>query len=261
MTHYPAEVLRSLLRRRKTATLTQLKRALGTDVDMTVFRKLAELSYRSSYSHSGRYYTLDEVARFDELGLWTHRSVWFSRHGTLLATLEALVNTAQTGYFAHELKECLHVEVKASLLRLVNGHRVVREKVNGLYLYVSPEPTARIRQIELRRSREEERRPGARNVSPTAAPLSDEVKAAIVLFFSVLDEQHRRLFAGLEALQFDASDRSIAELLGVHVQTVAKGRRALLGGNVLVDRSRRPGAGRKRTEKKHPKSSRTSKPS
>ena len=69
MARYPAEDLRSLLRKRKTATLPELKSALGTDVDMTVFRKLAELSYRSSYSHGGRYYTIDEVARFDEQGL------------------------------------------------------------------------------------------------------------------------------------------------------------------------------------------------
>ena len=263
MARYHAEVLRSLLRTRKTATLAELKKALGTNVDMTVFRKLAELSYRTSYSHGGRYYTLDEVARFDELGLWTHRSVWFSRHGTLMATLEALVSTAQAGYFAHELKECLHVEVNASLLRLVNGQRVVREKVDGLYLYCSPEPEVRTRQLELRRARDQQGRPERRDASTSAVPLSDEVKAAIVLFFSLLDEQHRRLFAGLEALQFDASDRWISELLGVHVQTVAKGRKALLGGDVLVDRSRRPGAGRKRTEKakKLPKSSRPSKPS
>lgn len=255
MARYSAEALRSLLRRRKTATLKELKRALGTDVDMTVFRKLAELSYRTSYSHGGRYYTLDEIARFDELGLWVHRSAWFSRYGTLLATLEALVTTAHAGYFAHELKECLHVEVKASLLRLVNDQRIVREKVSGLYLYCSPEPALRTQQLELRRSCEEEERPRERDAS-TGTALRDEVKAAIVLFFSLLDEQHRRLFAGLEALQFDGSDRWIAGLLGVHVQTVVKGRKALLGGDVLVDRSRRPGAGRKRTEKKRPKSSR-----
>ena len=29
---------------------------------VTVFRKLSELEYRTSYSHRGRYYTLDELA-------------------------------------------------------------------------------------------------------------------------------------------------------------------------------------------------------
>ena len=44
--------------------------ALGTDARRTVFRKLKELSSRTSYSHRGRYHTLDDVAAFDELGLW-----------------------------------------------------------------------------------------------------------------------------------------------------------------------------------------------
>lgn len=256
MARYSADSLRALLRKRKTATLDELKQALGTDVDMTVFRKLAELSYQTSYSHGGRYYTLEEIARFDDLGLWSHRSAWFSRYGTLLATLEALVSTADAGYFAHELKECLHVEVKASLLRLVNDERMVREKVAGLYLYCSPDAEVRTQQLDLRRARD-----GERQTAPDAdsAALTDEVKAAIILFFSLLDEQQRRLFAGLEALQFGARDRWIAELLGVNVQTVAKGRQALLGRDILLDRSRRPGGGRKPAEKKHQRSSRTSK--
>lgn len=255
MARYATEALQRLLRKRKTATLAELKKALGTDVDMTVFRKLAELSYRTSYSHGGRYYTLDQVAHFDDLGLWSHRSIWFSRHGTLLATLEALVNKAEAGYFAHELQECLHVDVKASLLRLVKDERIVREKVSGLYLYTSVDVQACTQQHLLRRAREDAEQRGV-----DTAELSDEVKAAIVLFFSLLNEQQRRLFAGLQALQFGEGDQWIAELLGVHIQTVAKGRRELVGQEILADRSRRPGGGRKRTEKKPRRSSRTSKP-
>ncbi len=258
MARYSADALRTLLRKRKTATLDELKTALGTDVDMTVFRKLAELSYRTSYSHGGRYYTLDEVPRFDDLGLWSHRSIWFSRYGTLLATLETLVSAAEAGHFAHELRDCLHVEVKGSLLRLAKARRVVREKVSGLYLYCSSSTTARAQQLELRRAREGSSTPGAQEMD--SAILTDEVKAAIILFYSLLDEQQRRLFAGLEALQFAAEDRWIADFLDVHVKTVTKGREDLLGGDVLTGRVRRPGGGRKPTEKKRPRSSRRSKP-
>ena len=82
-----------------------------------MFRKLAELDYRTSYSHRGRYYTLDEIARFDELGLWSFRSVWFSRFGTLVSTVEALVQRAEAGYDAAELEAVLHVEAKAGPAR------------------------------------------------------------------------------------------------------------------------------------------------
>ena len=76
---FHADDLARLLRRNKIATMSELKKALGTQVEVTVFRKLKQLSYRSSYSHRSRYYTLDEIARFDPRGLWSFQSVRFSR--------------------------------------------------------------------------------------------------------------------------------------------------------------------------------------
>ena len=64
--------LRQLFRDRAILTMVELKAALETQVAMTVFRKLRPLSYLSSYSHRGKYYTLAEIARFDQLGLWSH---------------------------------------------------------------------------------------------------------------------------------------------------------------------------------------------
>jgi len=131
---FHAEDLARVLRRAQIATMPKLKQALGTGVDGTVFRKLKQLAYRTSYSHRGSYYTLDETARFDENGLWSFRSVWFSRQGTLLDTAEAFVDKSASGYFAEELDHVLHVGTKEPLLRLVQQERIARESVGGLYL-------------------------------------------------------------------------------------------------------------------------------
>ena len=108
-TFFRSNVLRQHLLQAKMATLDELKRALGTQVDLTVFRKLKPLNYLTSYSHRARYYTLRSIARFDADGLWSQEGVWFSRHGTLLATAEAWVQHSPQGYFAEELAKCLHV--------------------------------------------------------------------------------------------------------------------------------------------------------
>lgn len=80
--------------------------------------------------------------------------------------------------------------------------------------------------------------------------MPDELRAAIVLFFSLLDEKQRRLYAGLEALKTGrGGDGRIAELLGLDDGTVARGRRELLAQDVEVERIRRTGAGRKPVEK------------
>ena len=46
---YDARALRTLFGKERIATIDQLKEVLGTDVDMTVFRKLKGLSYYTSH--------------------------------------------------------------------------------------------------------------------------------------------------------------------------------------------------------------------
>ena len=72
--------------------------ALGTGARRTAFRKLKEIPYRASYSHRGRYYTLDELIDFDQHGLWSFHDVRFSVAGTL-ATAAAMVSDAPAGQF------------------------------------------------------------------------------------------------------------------------------------------------------------------
>jgi hypothetical protein len=247
---FSADVLRRFLRRNRTATLPQLKSLLGTEADITVFRKLKELSYRTSYSHRGAFYTLDEIATFDDRGLWSSDSVWFSRQGTLVATAEDCVTQSEAGYFASELEDILHVPVKEPLLQLVGQGRITRQSVSGLYLYCAGDPHVRQQQLRARQSRPD--LAAAAPVGIRVANVSDELRAAIVLFASLLDEQQRRLYAGLESLQL-GGDRRIAELLGLDPHTVAKGRRQLLARDVETDRVRAVGGGRKPVEKKRPR--------
>ena len=60
--------------------------------------------------------------------------------------------------------------------------------------------------------------------------LPDELKAAIILFFSLLDERERRVYAGLESLKLGyGGDRQMAEILGLDVSTVARALCANIG--------------------------------
>ena len=255
---FHADELARVLRRNKVATMPELKTALGTEVDVTVFRKLKQLSYRSSYSHRGSYYTLDETAQFDEKGLWSFDSVWFSREGTLLATAEALVENSADGYFVEELDGVLHVGTKDPLLRLVQQQRIARESLSGLYLYCSIEPALRQRQLLARRVRQDE--PTLASSVAGRDAVDDELKASVVLFLSRLNEKQRRLYAGLESLKLGyGGDQRIADFVGMDAHTVAKGRRELAQHDLDIERIRKAGGGRKPAEKKRRKSSLESK--
>ncbi|MGH9363852.1 MAG: hypothetical protein ACRD1B_01110 [Thermoanaerobaculia bacterium] len=244
-----AECLRQVLLEQKTATMPELKAALGTEVDLTVFRKLRELAYRSSYSHRGKYYTLDEIARFDAMGVWSFRSVWFSKHGTLLRTCEILVTESDAGYVSDELENVLHVGVKDPLRKLSREGRISREKVSGRFVHFAAEGSSRTEQLRARRVWDTY--PSDLSFGAGVRVVPDELKAAIVLFFSLLDERQRRLYAGLESLKLGhGGDARIADLLGLAPGTVAKGRRHLLSRDVELQRVRRKGGGRKPVEKK-----------
>lgn len=246
---FNASTLIGVFRRRQIATMRELKAALGTNVDMTVFRKLRELSYLSSYSHCGTFYTLEAVAEFDERGLWSCRGAHFSRFGSLIDTVEQFVTRSERGFYSSELAPELQVQVKEPLLKLVTAQRVVREEIAGQYLYCAAQFATRKAQLRQRRTPT-----SAESVALMRDPwveTPDETQAAIILFFSTLDERQRRLYAGLESLRLGhGGDSRIAGLTGLDVHTIAKGRTELLQRDVPLDRLRRPGAGRHALEKK-----------
>ena len=238
--HYPAENLVKLLHNQKVATMPQLKAALGTSVTYTVLRKLSPLGYRSSYSHGGTYYTLEEIAQYDELGLWSCRDIHFSRYGTLLNTAQALVSQSPAGYQVHELEAVVHIAAKDALRQLVQTQRLFRRDWQGRYLYCALERTRRQEQWAARQARQQ---------------VGDDLQAAKALFYSLLDEQQRRLYAGLESLALGhGGQQRAAQCFGLDVDTVARGERERLSGQVLRGRVRQSGGGRSAVEKKRPKS-------
>jgi hypothetical protein len=252
-TRYHLEALQKFLNRHKIATLDQVKEALGDPARCTVFRKLKELEYLSSYSHRGKYYTLRSIAQFNTQGLWSWRPVWFSRFGNLLDTAEAFVQRSEAGYTATELKDVLHVKTKHALTQLARSSRIQREHFDSVYVYVSRESDVANRQRKTRKVHLQRSSASVIVVNPDLA--AEEAKAAILLFCSMLDERQRRLYAGLESLKLGhGGDAHIASLLGMDPHTVARGRQELISGDFSHDRVRAAGGGRLTQEKKRPKS-------
>lgn len=237
---YSSECLRKFFKKHIIATMEQLKQALDTNTDMTVYRKLKPLSYNTSYSHQGKYYTLDELAQFDEQGLWNYDIARFSKYGTLIQTAKTFVEKSSRGYTLAELRDQLGIEVKEPLLILYKKNRINREKIAGRYIYFSSN-SQQHRQQHLMRL---EQKPALSTVE-TEVILAHEVRAAIILFFSSLDEKQRRLYAGLESLRIGhGGDAIISGLLDIDPHTIARGRRELVERDIVVDRIRRKGGGR-----------------
>lgn len=144
-------LLRQLVRRSVVVDMAVLRERFKTRSRRSLFRDLAAVGYRTSYTHGGRYYTLFDLPEFDEWGLWFFRDTGFSEAGTLKDTVAAQVERAPDGRTHAELQHLLRVRVHNTLLELLREERVGRERYQGAYLYVSAHAERAAEQLRRRR--------------------------------------------------------------------------------------------------------------
>lgn len=240
-----SEALLTALKTKKIMPMAELKNTLGSQCRMTVFRKMGELDYITSYSHSGRYYSLKRIARYNRHGIWSCQSAMFSKVRTLKKTIAFQIDNSKKGFFASELRKILKVKVEDVLLELVKNKTISRKKMSGIFIYYSAVSNLKEKQELTRKAKIQ-----SPDVEMKPDVLMHELKASLIIFYSTLNEKQRRLYAGYESLKIGhGGDKRIGELLDIDKKTVAKGRQELLGGKTEVDNIREPGGGRKSVKK------------
>lgn len=248
MQSFDKQKVKELILSKKIVTFKEICEYLNSTARMTIIRRLRDLSYITSYSHKGKYYTIESIAKFSEEGLWSYKSVYFSEFDTLINTCYHLINNSVSGYTAKDLQNKLHVDAKLSLIGLYKKDKLYREKYRGEYVYFAKYFPRRKQQIIIRKSQNETT---VLNIGKLSSHvITDELKAAIILFYSILDERQRRLYAGLESLKIGhGGDKLISKLLKTDPETVSKGRKELISADFEKDRVRKHGAGRPEIKK------------
>ena len=140
-------------RARRIMTVIELAGLLSCSIP-TVRKRLRSWDTFTSYNHNGSYYTLPEVPRFDEVGLWKHKGVFFSRHGTFAATVQYLVGHSEMGLDATEIGRLVGLPPRSFISRLPLMPEVVREKREGRFVYFSAKRERAERQKQLREESE-----------------------------------------------------------------------------------------------------------
>jgi len=161
-------------------TLEQLCRKMRASRS-TVIRRLDEHGYHSSYNHSGRFLTIDEVAEFDSRGLWGFNAARFSKHGNLKETVWQFVEDSEQGMTHEELATLLGVRVHNSLLELVEEEWTHRERLGPTFVYLSHHTSVRRRQARRRKlllAEGQKPRPTARQIIATLLELIKDPRAS-----------------------------------------------------------------------------------
>jgi len=231
----PFQPIVTLIQDYTVVTFSQIKEVIGPVCDLTVRKKMTLAGCMSSYSHRGRYYTIEECADFDRHGLWSHREIHFSRYGSLKATLVELVEQSESGLLSRELARIVKVNVHTPLRLLINEKRLYRSTIAERYVYFSKSLPKRRQQLRNRKG---------------GIDYDAEFEHAQRLYLGVLNEQHRRLHAGLEVLRPNSGGiTAVAKRLSMAPATVRRGRNELQTGEFERERVRKRGGGRKPTEK------------
>ena len=141
----PSGRLEKLFNRRKCWMITQLAQTLGCAL-ITVRRLLKQIGYFRSYTHNGKWYTLRDQPEFDRQGLWRHRGIGFSKHGSLTATISHWVRHSPNGLSAAELAMKLGHSCHAVLTQLHKNGELDRVKTGGEFRYLCNDETIKQRQ-------------------------------------------------------------------------------------------------------------------
>jgi len=147
------KALQRLFLRFKVVDMNALFKTLKTKSRMSIFRRLKEIGYLSSYTHTGRYYTLAHIPQFDNHGLWFHQSVGFSQYGTLKTSVVELVERSSAGLTHLEFNHILRIRTHNTLLNRVRERRVSRQRLEKTFLYVSVDPDKATMQVAKRRKK------------------------------------------------------------------------------------------------------------
>ena len=130
---------------RKAERVLQKKKIFTIDLPVSLLdcstpsvrTKLKQWGAYTSYNQNGRYYALPSVPLFDENGLWEHKGIGFSEHGTLKNTIVHLVCKSSSGLDGNQIGELVRLSPRSFMHHFRDTPGIRREKHGGVYVYFS----------------------------------------------------------------------------------------------------------------------------
>ena len=149
-----------LLNKLKVGVKTDLCKRLNIS-HMTVVRAIKKYGYYSSFNKNSSYYTLKDVPKFNNLGLWFYEDIGFSSHKNINNTVLSIIEKSHKGYTEKMLSSILRTKTGNILSRLVKQKRLNKFQTGHSVMYVSANETQRKKQqatikINIENSRSED---------------------------------------------------------------------------------------------------------
>ncbi len=195
------------IRENKVITIKEITNSLHCSI-RTAHTRLKEWGALCSYNQNGKYYTLSDIARFNNYGIWRYQNIGFSQYGNLKQTFIHLIRNSNAGLSSVEIGEILSLDPRSFVSHFRELSDIKREKIGDYYIYFSSESNAYQTQRENR----------TKEASFKATHLLDSSMAILVLVEKI---KHPQLNASglsqrLKSEGVDLSAQKITEFFAYH---------------------------------------------
>ena len=129
----------------KVLTLDQVSKIHSCSI-RTVQRQFAALAVLRSYNCNSRYYTLPGIPKFNAYGIWEYQDARFSKFGDLRKTVKQLILNSECGLSGSQIGNIVGLLPRSFMYHFREMDGIFRDKVSGVYVYFSNDPSLYARQ-------------------------------------------------------------------------------------------------------------------
>jgi len=174
MTSTVTNELRELFKKNIVMDMDDLQKQTSSS-RITVLRHLKEIGYITSYNKNAKYYTLLEIANFDETGIFNNKGILFFKNGGIRELVIKEIESGEKGFTAEELNTKIGTRVSVQLHQFVRENLITRRKYSSFYVYYSADESTKKKQVN---NREKELEKISTNED---SDLTDETKTIRIL--------------------------------------------------------------------------------
>jgi len=146
MTSTVTNELRELFKKNIVMDIDDLQKQTSSS-RITVLRHLKEIGYITSYNKNAKYYTLIEIAKFDDIGIFNHKGILFFKNGGIRDLVIKEIESSEKGFTAEELNTKIGTRVSVQLHQFVRKNLITRRKYSSFYVYYSIDESTQKKQV------------------------------------------------------------------------------------------------------------------
>jgi hypothetical protein len=140
-------VVENIIRSKKIQTFEQILKQVNCS-EVTLRRDIRWMKGITSYTHQGRFVTLEDIPEFDHNDIWFYNNIGFTKFKNSLELIVHLINHSKEGLTREQIQKILKIQIFQQIQTLLKRNKLYRSKIGNKYIYL-PEELSRNKKQKL----------------------------------------------------------------------------------------------------------------